>query len=167
MLPSLINSTDRFVGEAGALWKKTKLFDSFFSKCVCTPNGGCDVDCQNRIMLYECDDTNCGAGRGHCTNRAFADLQERRKGGGKYRIGVEVIKTADRGYGVRSNRCFDPHQIIVEYTGEIITEDECDRRMNEDYKDNEVRCEELMFKLVTDTGELVLLFDVIRSEHDH
>jgi histone-lysine N-methyltransferase ASH1L len=65
-------------------------------------------------------------------------LQERRRGGGKYRIGVEVIKTADRGYGVRSNRCFEPHQIIVEYTGEIITEEECDRRMNEDYKDNDV-----------------------------
>lgn len=130
-------SSNRFIGNAAAQWKKSTLFDSFSSKCVCTPQGGCDVDCQNRIMLYECDDTNCGAGRDRCTNRAFADLQERRKGGNKYRIGVEVIKTADRGYGVRSNRCFDPHQIIVEYTGEIITEDECDRRMNEDYKDNE------------------------------
>lgn len=89
-------------------------------------------------MLYECDDGNCSAGREHCTNRAFVDLQARRSKGGKYRIGVEVIKTADRGYGVRSNRCFDANQIIVEYTGEIITEDECDRRMNEVYKDNEV-----------------------------
>jgi histone-lysine N-methyltransferase ASH1L len=114
------------------MWKKSTLFDSFSSKCVCSPQDGCNEDCQNRIMLYECDDTNCAAGRARCTNRAFADLQERRKGGGKYRIGVEVIKTADRGYGVRSN------QIIVEYTGEIITEDECDRRMNEDYKDNDV-----------------------------
>ena len=89
-------------------------------------------------MLYECDDGNCSAGREYCTNRAFTDLQVRRSKGGKYRIGVEVIKTADRGYGVRSNRCFDANQIIVEYTGEIITEDECDRRMNEVYKDNEV-----------------------------
>ncbi|PVH81891.1 mitochondrial carrier [Cadophora sp. DSE1049] len=128
---------DRFVGEAGALWKKSGLFDSFCSKCVCTAEGGCDENCQNRCMFYECDDTNCGAGREHCSNRAFATLQERRKAGGKYRIGVEVIKTADRGYGVRSNRCFEPNQIIVEYTGEIITEDECDRRMNEDYKNNE------------------------------
>ncbi|KAL2065645.1 hypothetical protein VTL71DRAFT_3315 [Oculimacula yallundae] len=130
-------SSNRFVGEAAALWKKSSLFDSFSSKCVCKPEGGCDEDCQNRIMLYECDDTNCGAGRAHCSNRAFATLQERRKAGGKYRIGVEVIKTADRGYGVRSNRCFEANQIIVEYTGEIITEDECDRRMNEDYKNNE------------------------------
>lgn len=48
------------------------------------------------------------------------------------------MKTIDRGYGVRSNRTFNPNQIIVEYTGEIITQDECDKRMNEQYKDNEV-----------------------------
>lgn len=89
-------------------------------------------------MLYECNDENCNAGAANCTNRAFATLKERRKQGNKYTIGVEVIKTADRGYGVRSNRCFKANQIIVEYTGEIITEDECDRRMNEDYKDNDV-----------------------------
>lgn len=99
-------------------------------------------------MLYECDDGNCGAGRQHCSNRPFADLQERRKEGGRFRIGVEVIKTADRGFGVRSNRGFEANQIIVEYTGEIITEDECDRRMNEDYKDNDVRAQSSMNLLV-------------------
>jgi histone-lysine N-methyltransferase ASH1L len=132
------STLDRFIGDAAAAWKKTTVFDDFSSRCVCSPLNGCDESCQNRIMLYECDDGNCSAGREHCTNRAFSDLQERRSKGGKYRIGVEVIKTADRGYGVRSNRCFEAHQIIVEYTGEIITEEECDRRMNEDYKDNEV-----------------------------
>jgi histone-lysine N-methyltransferase ASH1L len=90
-------------------------------------------------MYYECDETNCNSGKEQCGNRAFADLQERRKAGGKFRVGVEVIKTADRGHGVRANRQFEANQIIVEYTGEIITEDECDRRMNEVYKDNEVR----------------------------
>jgi histone-lysine N-methyltransferase ASH1L len=130
--------SDRFVGDAKELWKKSKWSESASSKCICTPESGCDVDCQNRYMLYECDDSNCGAGRDRCTNRGFADLAERRRLGGKYRIGVEVVKTADRGYGVRSNRSFEAHQIIVEYTGEIITEDECDRRMNEDYKNNDV-----------------------------
>ncbi|KAL8664496.1 MAG: hypothetical protein Q9202_003046 [Teloschistes flavicans] len=67
----------------------------------------------------------------------FEELKERHKRGGKYNIGVEVIKTSDRGYGVRSNRTFKPHQIIVEYTGEIITQDECDDRMENQYKDNE------------------------------
>ena len=89
-------------------------------------------------MFYECDDTNCNVGAEHCNNRSFEGLRQRHKKGGKYNIGVEVIKTADRGYGVRSNRTFEPHQIIVEYTGEIITQDECDERMENRYKDNEV-----------------------------
>lgn len=89
-------------------------------------------------MFYECDDSNCNLGAEFCTNRAFEDLRQRCKTGGKYNIGVEVIKTTDRGYGVRSNRTFDANQIIVEYAGEIITQDECDSRMANVYKDNEV-----------------------------
>ncbi|CAG8958868.1 hypothetical protein HYFRA_00011821 [Hymenoscyphus fraxineus] len=129
--------SNQFVGNAKDFWKKPEKYDAFSSQCVCTKEHGCDERCQNRLMFYECDDNNCRVGRNYCGNRAFAELSERRKAGGKYRIGVEVLKTADRGYGVRSNRCFEPNQIIVEYTGEIITEEECDRRMNEVYKNNE------------------------------
>ncbi|KAK4153708.1 hypothetical protein C8A00DRAFT_15076 [Chaetomidium leptoderma] len=128
---------NRFVGNATSYWKKTPHFEDFASRCVCKPEDGCGEDCQNRIMLYECDETNCNLGKPQCTNRAFQDLQERTKKGGRYRVGVEVLKTGDRGYGVRSNRCFEPNQIIMEYTGEIITVEECERRMNEVYKDNE------------------------------
>ncbi|RWA14157.1 hypothetical protein EKO27_g945 [Xylaria grammica] len=128
---------NRFVGDAAAYWKKTPHFKDYQSKCVCTPEDGCGETCQNRIMLYECDSTNCNVGESLCQNRAFARLQERTKAGGKYRVGVEVIKTSDRGYGIRANRCFGANQIIMEYTGEIITEEECDRRMNEKYKDNQ------------------------------
>ena len=128
--------TDVFVGEAANVWKKSKRLES--SACLCTPEGGCGEDCLNRFMLYECDDTNCALGPEYCSNRSFADLRIRYLGGGPYNTGVEVMKTLDRGYGVRSNRTFDPNQIIVEYTGEIITQDECDKRMNEQYKDNEV-----------------------------
>lgn len=129
---------DRFIGEAGALWKKSPHFKDYQSKCVCTPEDGCAESCQNRIMLYECDNTNCNAGAATCQNRAFARLQDRIKAGGKYRVGVEVVKTEDRGFGIRANRCFEPGQIIMEYTGEIITEEECEHRMEEKYKDNEV-----------------------------
>ncbi|KAI1108541.1 SET domain-containing protein [Nemania sp. NC0429] len=128
---------NRFVGDAGAYWKKRPHFKDYQSKCVCTPEDGCGETCQNRIMLYECDSTNCNVGEHLCQNRAFARLQERTKAGGKFRVGVEVIKTSDRGYGIRANRCFGANQIIMEYTGEIITEEECDRRMNEKYKDNQ------------------------------
>ncbi|KAK1580328.1 SET domain-containing protein [Colletotrichum navitas] len=132
---------NRFIGESHSLWKKTPHFVDQ-SKCVCKPEDGCGEDCQNRIMLYECDDKNCNVGREHCTNRAFADLQERKSGGGKYRVGVEVIKTSDRGYGIRANRCFEPNQIIMEYTGEIITDEECSERMENKYKDS--KCYYLM-----------------------
>ncbi|KAK4229950.1 hypothetical protein QBC38DRAFT_70001 [Podospora fimiseda] len=128
---------NRFVGDAAMYWKKPNTYDDVPSKCVCKPEDGCGEDCQNRIMLYECDETNCNVGKKLCTNRAFADLQERTKKGGRFRVGVEVLKTQDRGYGVRSNRPFAANQIIMEYTGEIITEEECERRMNEEYKNNE------------------------------
>ena len=130
---------DRFVGGAAACWKRSPHLMDNTSKCVCEPPEGCGESCQNRIMLYECDETNCNAGPEFCQNRPFAQLQERTKEGRKYHIGVEVLKTEDRGYGIRANRCFEPNQIIMEYTGEIITEDECDRRMNEKYKNNQVR----------------------------
>ncbi|KAL4894147.1 hypothetical protein BDV59DRAFT_175916 [Aspergillus ambiguus] len=129
-----------FVGEAGSIWRANK--DLELSKCMCTEETGCDENCQNRYMFYECDDGNCGLGSG-CGNRNFNELKQRTKAGGKYNIGVEVIKTADRGYGVRSNRTFDPNQIIVEYTGEIITQSECEKRMRTIYKNNE--CYYLMY----------------------
>ena len=90
-------------------------------------------------MFYECDSSNCNLKE--CTNRGFHSLAERTKKGGKFRIGVEVMQTQDRGFGVRSNRCFKPNQAIVEYTGEIITQEECDTRMHTLYKDNEVSCQ--------------------------
>jgi len=89
-------------------------------------------------MLYECDDNNCSVGAEHCTNRPFGELKKRNKSGRKYDIGVEVMETLDRGHGVRANRTFEPNQIIIEYTGEIITQDECDHRMNTRYKDAKV-----------------------------
>lgn len=128
---------NRFVGDAGTYWRKTDHFKDYQSKCICKPEDGCTEDCQNRIMLYECDDTNCNAGKEYCHNRAFQNLTARTKKGGRFRVGVEVVKTSDRGYGVRSNRCFEPNQIIMEYTGEIITQAECETRMTEKYKDNE------------------------------
>ncbi|KAI9893051.1 MAG: hypothetical protein M1814_000598 [Vezdaea aestivalis] len=124
-----------FIGDAASIWKDTVLRE--VSRCLCTEETGCDENCLNRYMLYECDDTNCNLGEEKCTNRAFADLKARTKTGRKYDIGVEVMKTFNKGYGVRANRTFEPGQIIVEYAGEIITQDECDDRMDKLYKDNE------------------------------
>lgn len=132
----LITTADVFVGDASNIWKAS--YRSEVSTCMCTPETGCDEDCHNRYMFYECDDKNCKLGADVCKNRSFKGLQQRIKAGGKYNIGVEVIKTEDRGYGVRSNRTFEPNQIIVEYTGEILTQGEAENRMRKVYKDSEV-----------------------------
>ncbi|KAI9670750.1 MAG: hypothetical protein M1817_003860 [Caeruleum heppii] len=124
-----------FVGDAASYWKMMKRQE--LSRCLCTSESGCGEDCQNRFMFYECDDSNCSIGSELCTNRSFDQLRQRCKKGGKYNVGVEVMKTIGKGYGVRSNRTFDPNQIIVEYAGEIITQEECEERMNTVYRDNE------------------------------
>ncbi|EXJ62182.1 histone-lysine N-methyltransferase ASH1L [Cladophialophora yegresii CBS 114405] len=124
-----------FVGDAAQAWRVDKFEEH--SSCLCKAETGCDHNCMNRYMYYECDDKNCDLNPEQCGNRAFEGLRQRVKKGGKYNIGVEVIKTEDRGYGVRSNRMFDPNQIIVEYTGEIITQEECEHRMRKMYKNNE------------------------------
>ncbi|KAJ5335345.1 Histone-lysine N-methyltransferase (Ash1) [Penicillium brevicompactum] len=129
-----------FVGDAGSFWKANKNLE--LSLCMCEEDTGCDENCQNRYMFYECDNGNCRLGP-ECGNRNFEGLKHRTKAGGKYNIGVEVIKTADRGYGVRSNRSFEPNQIIVEYTGEILTQLECEKRMRSVYKNND--CYYLMY----------------------
>lgn len=124
-----------FVGDAAAEWRPSKFLEH--STCMCKPATGCDADCMNRYMYYECDERNCNLAPGACGNRAFEGLRQRVKKGGKYNVGVEVVRTTDRGYGVRANRTFEPNQIIVEYTGEIITQEECEGRMRREYKNNE------------------------------
>ncbi|GIZ38069.1 hypothetical protein CKM354_000149500 [Cercospora kikuchii] len=126
---------NRLVGEAKALWsKEAKLQPSF---CSCStpdqPGMGCDDDCLNRVMQYECDDTNCRLGADECSNRPFHELATRLKKGGRFDVGIEVVKTEQRGHGIRAARSFKPGQIIMEYTGEIITEGECQERMQKLY----------------------------------
>ena len=130
---------NRLVGEARDLWERSEKLPS--SACVCQLSQpgeqGCEDDCLNRVMQYECNDDNCNLTASQCSNRAFAELSARTKKGGAFDLGVEVIKTPNRGFGVRSCRTFAPGQIIMEYTGEIISEAECQRRMREDYKDKQ------------------------------
>jgi AWS domain len=136
---------NRFIGkEAVQTWKKM-LAKQEYSICVCELEDTCGEACLNRTMQYECNEENCNVGSWKCRNRPFAELAWRATSKNQYRNpekaesnlwgeGVEVIKTQDRGYGVRAMRSFEAGQIVVEYCGEIITEDEADRRMNEDYK---------------------------------
>lgn len=129
---------------------------------MCSPDSGCDETCMNRYMQYECDNKNCTLGS-LCTNRPFAELKARlssnkMKYGEKFATGVEVVKTVDRGFGLRANRTFEPDQIIVEYTGEIITKEMADSRARNEYKDNEVRLSKTRFCTSTDIHSATTLW---------
>lgn len=136
---------NRFVGDAKELWRH--MVPTERSLCICKRPSltdvktgdaeGCGENCLNRALGYECDDSNCNLGD-LCTNRAFAELAARTKKGNEFDVGVEVLLTKDRGFGVRANRCFAPGQIIIEYAGEVVTQEECERRMREEYQGNEV-----------------------------
>ncbi|KAF1344743.1 hypothetical protein BDV97DRAFT_303698, partial [Delphinella strobiligena] len=127
---------NRFVGDAKDEWRNIKLPNS---TCECRTE--CSDNCWNRAMGVECDNNNCNAGP-DCSNRDFTELSARMARANKYdkksltylyNAGVEVIKTKDRGFGVRACREFAPNEIITEYTGEIITQNEAYRRVIEEY----------------------------------
>ena len=129
---------------------------------MCSPDSGCDETCMNRYMQYECDEKNCTLGS-LCTNRPFAQLKARlssnkMKYGEKFAAGVEVVKTVDRGFGLRANRTFEPDQIIVEYTGEIITREMADSRARNEYKDNEVRRPMTWFWIFANIRSAIILW---------
>jgi histone-lysine N-methyltransferase ASH1L len=129
------NTKNRIIGDAKEIWNhKSNLGQSL---CICQPPAdgelGCDENCLNRLMHYECNANNCMLNDSGCSNRPFAQLASRLKKGGPYDVGVEVIGTNNRGFGVRACRTFSPGEIIMEYTGEIITEYESERRMVEEY----------------------------------
>ena len=157
-----------FAGDARKTWNKNEYSKLPASFCMCRPDSGCDENCLNRVMEYECDDTNCAIGAAHCKNRPFFELSKRlekaeavnnrqkehekqrseeEKRRPKYPSvlmsfdhGVEVLETKGKGYGVRAQRSFEPGQIIMEYFGEIIDTDERDHRMATVYKDSSVSC---------------------------
>ena len=45
-------------------------------------------------------------------------------------LGVELIETRDRGIGLKAMKSFNPEELIVEYTGDVITPCEVSNRAN-------------------------------------
>ena len=125
---------NRIVGDAKYEWKPKK---QELSYCICKPETGCDEQCWNASLFYECDSTNCRLTPDVCGNRPFYELEVRAKKNTAFDRGVEVVKTEKRGHGVRATRWFEPGQIIMEYTGEVITEAECQKRMATTYQNAE------------------------------
>lgn len=82
---------------------------------------GCLVDfyLDRRQPIYECNN-NCLCGP-HCKNRC---VQHGRK------VRLEIFKTKDRGFGLRTKEALLCGQFVDTYRGEIITDEEATRREN-------------------------------------
>ena len=125
-----------FVGHAAGRWSSSEVLKmATESYCTCSLEDECGTQCLNRIVQYECDDSNCRS-KGVCQNRAFATL--RRKVEAKFDLGIETYKTRSKGYGLKTKQAFERDQIIVEYTGEIVTREQSRYRRTSTRKADQV-----------------------------
>lgn len=99
--------------------------------CNCDANEpfpcGPDSDCLNRLLLTECDPTVCPAGD-RCNNQRF----EKRE----YPPMVPY-KTQGRGWGLKTLAPIRKGQFVVEYVGELIDEQEYQKRIQKMHEQKE------------------------------
>ncbi|XP_015919381.2 uncharacterized protein [Parasteatoda tepidariorum] len=74
--------------------------------------------CLNRSMLHECNDYNCKVGK-NCQNRKFVNVQN---------APCKPFYTDNRGWGLKAKEDIKCGQFVIEYVGDLIDEEECERR---------------------------------------
>lgn len=76
------------------------------------------------MLFYECDTKYCPCGS-KCSNQRI------QKKASNYKL--QVFKTDERGWGLRTNQDIKKGAFIIEYRGEIISQKLCEERMCTDY----------------------------------
>ena len=94
---------------------------------MCTSEDPCANNCLNKMILTECDPKTCPVGK-LCRNNRF---QTRR--GPK----VKEFPTPGRGFGLKTLEEIADADFVLEYCGEVVTSEECARRMETDGKEGE------------------------------
>uniref|UniRef100_A0A3Q3WSA6 Histone-lysine N-methyltransferase NSD3 n=1 Tax=Mola mola TaxID=94237 RepID=A0A3Q3WSA6_MOLML len=96
---------------------------SEIQRCNCRPTDEhpCSLhsQCLNRMLQYECHPQVCPAGDS-CENQCFSK---------RLYAETEVIKTADRGWGLKTNQALKKGDFVTEYVGEVIDSEECQQRI--------------------------------------
>ncbi|XP_069474036.1 histone-lysine N-methyltransferase NSD3 isoform X2 [Ambystoma mexicanum] len=87
---------------------------------------GLDTECLNRILQYECHPQVCQAGE-RCQNQSFTK---------RLYPEAEIIKTDQRGWGLRTTRNIRKGEFVNEYVGELIDEEECRLRIKRAHENN-------------------------------
>ncbi|XP_066278922.1 histone-lysine N-methyltransferase NSD2-like isoform X2 [Branchiostoma lanceolatum] len=104
---------------------------SEIQRCECKPTDenpcGPESDCLNRNLMIECHPAGCPIGE-KCQNQRFVKRQY---------PAVESFKTPDgRGWGLKTMVDVKKHDFVYEYVGELIDEEEVQRRIKKAHEDN-------------------------------
>lgn len=104
---------------------------TLINRCECDPNSenpcGDDSDCLNRMTMFECHTSVCPAGE-RCQNQRFQKREY---------IPSAPFKTEKRGWGLKTLEDVKKGQFVNEYVGELIDEEECERRLQQKHEDND------------------------------
>ena len=104
---------------------REKLHEEDVMVCNCIPqSGGCEERCPNRAMQHECNPATCPCGE-LCTNRPFSTLPPVNA------LPLQLIKTLDKGWGVKATRFINEGDLVIEYVGEVIDMETWDARKRE------------------------------------
>lgn len=89
--------------------------------CECKKNGSLchDDQCLNRVSYIECDPKRCPV-NDQCKNQRFRKLEYAK---------LKPFKTENAGWGLMAEEDLKEGQFVIEYCGEVIDEQECDRRL--------------------------------------
>lgn len=83
--------------------------------CNCTPQSNCGDDCINRLVLAECPASH------KCQNQKIQRHE--------WAPGLEKFMTEDKGWGVRTKLPIKSGEFILEYVGEVVSDQEFKERM--------------------------------------
>jgi len=92
--------------------------------CSCDPSKGqfCDEGCSNRVMNCECVKGSCPVEKAgfECKNQRFQRCIYPK---------LEHLKTLDKGYGLFACEAIKSQCFVIEYVGEVISAEDCEKRL--------------------------------------
>lgn len=86
----------------------------------------CSDECINRLTFYECDYGTCPCGLS-CTNTKIQNHEM---------LPLEVFQTTGKGLGIKTSQSIKSGSFIIEYVGEVITEQLLKSRMETRYRND-------------------------------
>ncbi|ORY06266.1 SET domain-containing protein [Neocallimastix californiae] len=95
--------------------------------CDCKEDENCGSNCINRSLFIECNPQFCKCGE-KCTNQRFQRYNKQSQQ-------LKVFWSGGKGYGLKTEKPIKKDELIIEYTGEIMSLKACNERLKTIYKD--------------------------------